>query len=73
MCLAAALWCGDMVLPETAAEKRSMGTWSISLDGDTGVVEPANPGGGIFTIKVTRPPRLTRRRWWPVSLWLCDN
>jgi hypothetical protein len=50
-----------------------MWTWSISLDGDTGVVEPANPGGGIFTIKVTRPPRLTRRRWWPVSLWLCDN
>jgi hypothetical protein len=27
----------------------------------------------IFTIKVARPLRLTRRRRWCVSLWLCDN
>jgi hypothetical protein len=55
MCLAAALSCGGMVLPP-AAEKRSMGTCSISLDGDTGVAELANPGGGVHLHHQGRPP-----------------
>jgi hypothetical protein len=54
MCLAA-LSCGGMVLP-AAAENRSMGTCSISLDGDTGVAELANPGGGVHLHHQGRPP-----------------